>query len=229
LIHLNWISRLLLGIAFPVPCAICSHSTPDPLCEACFKSLRHRNRCILCLKPLGVSGCKTCSKRLGIDGFKALSSYDELGKWILFTKMEEFPPTLFPWWEFLPGEFTSAKYDLIFIPSSKGDHWMENGLPDELRNSLLSALDRNPSKLSQKLLNRKERKENGVNLFIPRDDFEKGSKKALLIDDVMSTGTSMRTCVSLLRSLGYQQIYGFILAFQNLRDRSTGYNANSNM
>ena len=106
---------------------------------------------------------------------------------------------------------------------------MESGLPDELGNSLLSALDRNPSKLSQKLLNRKERKENGVNLFIPRDDFEKGSKKALLVDDVMSTGTSMRTCVSLLRSLGYQQIYGFILAFQNLRERSTGNNANNYM
>lgn len=122
------------------------------------------------------------------------------------------------WWNFLPQEFRSSELGIVFVPSSRNKHWMEQGLPEALYSRTLPALERNPGKLSQKLLNLKEREKNGVNLFRIRDDCGKKFSRILLVDDVLSTGTSIRTCVKLLRSLGYEKIFCFTIAFQG-RDK----------
>jgi len=214
---LNKILQFFLELAFPVPCVLCKAPQAAPLCLPCSDALKRDRRCKLCFRPLTSHGCISCSSSFGLDGLKILGLYEEWGEWIRDRKYHPGKSPSIPWWEFLPTEFFNPDTGLVLIPSSRGVHWMENGLPKGLEERSLPALERNPLKLSQKLLNRKERERNGVNLFRIRDDFERRFERVLLVDDVLSTGTSMKTCVTLLRTLGYNQVFGFVLAFQTLK------------
>ena len=151
-----------------------------------------------------------------MDGFKTLGLYEDWTRYILEGKNRNLP--VLTWWNFLPYDFHSSDLGIVFVPSSRDKNWLEQGLPPELNLRTLPALERNPQKLSQKILNRKEREKNGVNLFRIRDDCGKKFSSILLVDDVLSTGTSVRTCVKLLRSMGYEKIFGFVIAYQ-ARDR----------
>ena len=65
------------------------------------------------------------------------------------------------------------------------------------------------AKKAQKTLTRIERLKNAE--FVIRKDLDLSGKTAVLVDDVVTTGASMASAASLIRSLGCKKIYGACL------------------
>lgn len=65
---------------------------------------------------------------------------------------------------------------------------------------------------SQKGLSRLERLQNIDQQFVPRDDLKIHYRKVLIVDDVVTTGSSIHALKQCLEQLGCQQVYSVCLA-----------------
>ena len=102
------------------------------------------------------------------------------------------------------------------VPSRDEQNWIQNILPDSIRNLIRgSNLIRAEDQIEQKYLNWEERHSRRYNLFEVRSNASIVSDSVLLVDDVMSTGTSLESCVSLLLRLGYRRVYIVVFAYQS--------------
>lgn len=74
-------------------------------------------------------------------------------------------------------------------------------------------LSRKKNTLSQVNLNKNERQENLKEAFI-LNNFEKleHNKKIILIDDVVTTGSTLTECAKILQSAGFNEIYALVIA-----------------
>jgi predicted amidophosphoribosyltransferase len=224
-------------LCFPFSCTICEGSATRPLCESCLKDLHSHPYCHRCADPLDLLGCFKCSKEFQCSGFKVLGTYPSLKTFILNGKSQPLLKNLdslstLPWNSLVPKTFLEEPTDILFIPPRRPRHWLLDHWQRYCRafNPVLNwnlsfspfAL-RNPSKMSQKFLKRDARIINSLNLFQKVDDFQRTSEQVLLVDDVLSTGASLKTCISILRKLGYKRLYVFILAFQGHGTRRNSY------
>lgn len=67
----------------------------------------------------------------------------------------------------------------------------------------------------QSLLKREDRLSNLERAFVVNDDIFKDNiskKKILLIDDVLTTGTTINTCAKILKDNGFEFVYAFVIA-----------------
>lgn len=105
--------------------------------------------------------------------------------------------------------------EIQLVPSRTANPWFERLIP---KNSKLvrgdNAIERNSNSFPQKFLDREERLMQASHLFTAKKNFCRSADRVLLIDDVMSTGTSLISCVSLLLGLGYKEVYVLVLAYQ---------------
>ena len=190
-----------------------------------------------CGGALRSHSCIRCSQDLGCSAFFAPFFYSELKSFLGVRKTTPLQiGGLGPALELdvlLPEP--RYAYDVFLVPSTSGEHWMEKGCSlgarrlgdydgSVMERGVSSPLSRNPLKLSQKLLNKTERGLNCVNLFRIGDDPRRKSENALLIDDVISTGGSIRACAGLLKRLGYNQVSVFCLTYRTkLKEVDHGY------
>ena len=65
---------------------------------------------------------------------------------------------------------------------------------------------------SQKGLSRLERLQDIEQQFVPRDDLKSRYRKVLIVDDVVTTGSSIHALKQCLEQLGCQQVYSVCLA-----------------
>lgn len=79
---------------------------------------------------------------------------------------------------------------------------------------VVSALS-NKSRLEQKNLNKKERKENASKSFYLKKGFESKHNKYFLVDDIMTSGSSMRACARLLYGIGAEAVIPVTFAKDN--------------
>jgi ComF family protein len=239
LIHLFF---LIKGFFFPESCALCGKNLIDIceirycLCQEChslieeqFTAFQEGKKCNLCSKTL-ISENETClSCRNGSQ-----RSYDRL--WTLFPYIGKFR-TLLTAYKFekklaLAGFFAEKVIELIqgttemkeicLVPVPPRPGKIKNTGWDQVdylvrRISKLSkgnifaykCLKRQKSKI-QKQLNRKERLENMKGRI-----FLKGTvpAEAIVIDDVITTGSTMEVCSSVLKDAGTQKVYGLCLFY----------------
>ena len=66
---------------------------------------------------------------------------------------------------------------------------------------------------SQTNLNKEERVENVKDIFIYNKKIEKREiKKVILIDDVWTSGATMKECCKILKENGVKEVWGFTIA-----------------
>lgn len=64
----------------------------------------------------------------------------------------------------------------------------------------------------QSKLHKKERIKNREHAFILAHKMEKIPETVILLDDVISTGSTANACAKILKSVGVKYVYGFFLA-----------------
>ncbi|MDR2597739.1 MAG: ComF family protein [Treponema sp.] len=230
------------GFFFPESCALCGKNLINVseicycLCQEClslieeqFNASQEEKKCNLCNKTL-ISEIETCL--LCRNG--TLYSYDRL--WTLFPYTGKFR-TLLTAYKFgkklaLANYFTEKVINLIqetaelkevcLIPVPPRPGKIKNTGWDQVdylvrRISKLSkgsirvyrCLERRKSKI-QKQLNRKDRLENMKGRIFLNDIVP---LTAIVIDDVITTGSTIEVCSSVLKDAGAQKVYGLCLFY----------------
>lgn len=75
---------------------------------------------------------------------------------------------------------------------------------------ILNALRRIKNTRTQTKLDHKKRKENVLNAFVVKEEVK--DKNVLLIDDVMTTGATIKECARVLKEAGAQNVYSLVAA-----------------
>jgi ComF family protein len=220
------------GFLFPSFCALCGAGLDGAkeikygLCAQCHSALSppQGNKCVLCGKPLisEIDLCLPCRNAAG-------RSYDRL--WVLYPYTGKYRELLgeYKFRKNLPiAEFFAEKIldvlddpalnDAVLVPvPPRPGKIKETGWDQvdylvkklEKHKPVCRCLKRSRSKV-QKQLGRSERLENlkgriGICGNAP--------KIALIIDDVMTTGSTMEVCASVLRENGADKVYGICLFY----------------
>ena len=217
----------VLDWMYPQECVICGKEEVF-LCDKCRQSLRlGEQRCAECGKESEAGWThKKCKKRWGLDGLSVIWDYeDEKVKKIIREIKFEFNRELLR--ELVKGcEFEiGGKWDyLVPIPLFwQRENWRGFNQAEILAEEVGEKLDleikkvlRRVKKTEQqaKIKNKKERLKNVRGVFEVREekkDVLKG-KKILLIDDVFTSGSTMREVTRVLKKAGIKSVWGVCLA-----------------
>jgi len=225
------------GFLFPAVCTLCENSLITSseikygLCLKCCEALlpEEKNRCNLCGKPL-VSEKEICIPcRNGQN-----HSYDRL--WVIFPYTGKYR-TLLKQYKFSKNlslaDFFAEKIleiiyenpvlkDAVIIPVPPRPGKIKNSGWDQVEYllkrlkkiskpciSVFRCLKRKKSKI-QKRLDRTERLKNLKGRIFMQGN---APKIALIIDDVITTGSTMEVCASVLKENGAQEVYGLCLFY----------------
>ena len=177
--------------------------------------------CIKCKRPIE-GFCTKCVTEMGAAGIRFLAPYSILKPWIyghkidFSCKSELIEPRLLESFFGSLEKKIQSPFTVELVPSRDEQNWIQNILPDSIRNLIRgSNLIRAEDQIEQKYLNWEERHSRRYNLFEVRSNASILSDSVMLVDDVMSTGTSLESCVSLLLRLGYRRVYIVVFAYQS--------------
>ena len=218
------------GLLFVRKCVLCGKALPDAeedavFCENCFREYQKLcgDVCPRCEQPENACRCVP-GKLRGKVGFSIhLFAYrDAVSRTIVYSlKLKNLPHLQ----RFLSGEL-SARINEV----TKGDlsDFTVTFAPRKPRSVRIYGFDQAKmlAKLSaerlhlpfaemyrhvrfsklQKRLNVKEREINAGKSYFLRDDFVRSTDKLLIFDDVMTTGSTFSTLISLAKTAGFREI-----------------------
>ncbi len=217
--------------SWPTHCAICNSWGPDVLCETCIATFAQpRPRCKHCALPLtfGQRVCETClTQPPALDACVASVSYD----WPWPKVMVDFKFSAQPAWaqslallmRHTPGaELLLESSDAVLPIPVSAQRLAERGFNQSalLARHLAGAACRTDWLLrpqhaqAQSHLTRAQRLHNLDQAFSLTPDARKQipGGRMLLIDDVMTTGTTLRQAAQLLRQAGAQSVHALVFA-----------------
>jgi len=200
------ILEFLVDLVFPRRCVVCGKWEVD-LCKDCFVNLQRR---------MGI-----LKKRRGFDGFICLYDYRdgnvmEVIKSIKFGFNRRLIRIMLSDVERLP-----PKIDLIIpVPLFKYRfNWRGFNQAEEMAKVLDEEFELLVGKVLKRVKNtpqqarikdKRERLRNLKNAFEVMKDIK--DKNVLLVDDVYTSGATMKECVKVLQKAGVNKIYGLVLA-----------------
>lgn len=223
----NTMLDCLVGTVAPHPCSSCG-ATGAILCESCKYNIMCEgwSACALCEKPCGKRGlCAQCYKKSPFEQFWVVGRrHDDLGKLIdeykFGSKREAVKPLVCLLDEVLP--VLDNDVFVVGVPThSHGvrvrgfDHigLIVRNLADSRGLDLSAPLERS-LRAELHLLGLEDRLRLKDSLFVLSG--AKVPKRVLLVDDVVTTGTTMLAAAGLLKAAGAEQIYGAAIARQTL-------------
>ena len=224
----------LFDILFPKFCLNCSH-IGSYICHRCFKKLRviEKPTCLYCHKQsyLGLTHPK-CLKKLSIDGILSIYHYDNFLKKII--KNIKYRLATVVWDEFcksIPESDISRlfAYKKIFkeaviqvVPLSQSKYKLRGFnqamMIAEYFNKILNFpiinnLERSREALAQAQIKSKlSRFKNVKNVFSIRKQSRIKNKNIILIDDVVTTGATLKEVCKILKKSGAGKVYALTLA-----------------
>lgn len=207
----------ILDFVFPKRCVGCSKYETF-LCEECKpKMMRVKQICPMCCgESIGGLTHKQCKRKLGMEGLKAVCAYRnpvvravvdgikygfnrDLVKIILsdyeygFQKVDMIVPVPLHWYRENWRGFNQAEEIAMMIGK------VEKAL-----------VRRRKTEQQARIKNKELRVKNIEGAFQVVGDVR--DKRILLVDDVFTSGASMRECARVLKKAGAREVWGFVLA-----------------
>jgi ComF family protein len=230
--------KFILDIIFPKECLGCG-SEGYLLCAKCFSSIEYYKQkyCLKCGKETaeGIL-CKNCSNLSDLKNIIVIGDYNnklwgDLIKCLKYNFVKEaahYPAEIMSSYIEKESSFDSElkkillseKTLLTAVPlHKKRKKWRGFNQSEEIAKilshkygiPLSCGLEKTKNKKPQTKLSGKQRKENLKNCFIWKGEYLSGYN-IILIDDVVTTGTTMFECASVLKSAGAKNIFGLAVA-----------------
>lgn len=230
-LYLKKIKKVFVESIFPSFCLGCQ-SQGEWFCSDCVKKStfqRATNYCMLCLRYVGVEGrlCRSHARDIGLTGLvSALNYSEESTKNLIYSLKYEsvfgaIPEVTEKSFNLLNIFFNKNHFDAIIpIPLSfwrlkeRGYNQSEL-IARSLAKKLGLKIDLNLIKIketkSQANLPRIERNINLLNAFSYKGILR---GKILLVDDVITTGSTMKIAASVIRRAGASEVWGLALAHE---------------
>jgi competence protein ComFC len=227
---LSSIGKFFLDLLFPIECLGCGREGAW-LCQNCFERIPLNNFeiCPSCQKFSNNGQTHlTCQRGCPLDGLLSASSYDYplMKKLITNLKYHSLTDLARPLAKLMAerlrfyGFFIEENWLLVPIPLHRR-RYLERGfnqaellcqvLQELTGLSWLPALKRKFLTPPQAELNREDRLINLKNIFTCESRFIK-NKKIILVDDVFTTGATLREGARVLKLNGAQEVWGLVLA-----------------
>ena len=223
---IQFIDRLLIELLSP-QCLVCSKFCDRNLCEECARFEKFKGRCLICGKETGaVSGnCGICrSSEFSLSGIQSVFYFSPVGQsilhrikfgkepiWLkLFDSVLLLDPHLLipgdPWVVAVPMHWTRRiqrgfnQSELLAqrLAKNQGLRFGKNTLKKKRRT-------KPQSRLSHAL-----RRSNLRNTFKAKFPSEIPDT-VILVDDVMTTGSTLKACAKALRKAGVREVWGWTL------------------
>jgi competence protein ComFC len=224
----------LIDVLFPKFCLGCS-CIGSYICNRCFKKLRVINKptCLYCHRQsyLGLTHPK-CSKKLSIDGTLSIYHYDNFLKKIIKNIKYRLATVIWDeFWKSIPesdvNRLFSYKniFDIAFIqpvPLSQSKYrlrgfnqsiMMAKYFKKILNLPIINILERSHEALAQaQIKSKKLRLKNVKNVFLVKKQTDIKNKTIVLIDDVITTGSTIKEACRILKIAGANKVYALTLA-----------------
>lgn len=222
--------NLILDAVFPKQC-LCGR-WGEILCPGCYKSIpiNKTQLCPYCRK-ISENGkvCTNCRAKSNLTGVMIFGDHEGVLKDTIWQYKYNFIRDLkYPLANLLSekfGDFIKKKQFLItFVPVSQNRlHWRGFNQSELLAKELAGNLDLNYTDLLAKKgrikpqvgLMRKERIKNLSGKIVLKSGFsveELKNKRALIVDDVYTTGTTLEECAKVLRQNRAREVWGVVLS-----------------
>lgn len=224
----------LIDLLFPKFCLGCGY-VGVYLCSSCFKKLEliMKDTCIYCKSdsPYGLTH-PSCTKTLNIDGFLCIYHYNPILKKIV--KNVKYRLATEVWKDFYKIIFPESMSKLSFYKKLSPDFVIQ---PIPLSNKKLNERGFNQAILIAKFFNqflgfkivdylrrikdtypqaqltsKLERFKNIQNIFTLRPGVNVNNKKIILIDDVVTSGSTVKEAAKVLKKGGVNKTYVLALA-----------------
>ena len=188
-----------------------------PKCRLEYEKLKRRP-CRACGKPQSACGCMPDKLKHEIAGAVHLFAYDDpFSKTVIFTlKRRDFKPLQVFLGEELASLFGDiAEYEITFAPrkpKSVREYGFDQAealarvISDEKNVPLADIFTHARRSELQKNLNAEARAENAEKSYALQRSFTREREKLIIVDDVMTTGSTMAKLVSLAKEAGYKEI-----------------------
>ncbi len=220
---LNILLRSFRDLVFPPLCLHCSgiiEHESSYLCSECMEKLQlidPTERCPLCFSSDYLSGTRHCSicKPSDLYLHHIASAFDYVGpaaSIIRKLKYSNQPYLAKGAGAFLVAQFVQLEWpipDFIVPVPISTTHWLERGYNQSqllaesfsllLDRPLLNVLSRKSGDFSQAGMNRQQRNALVTSSFYLKKELTFYDKTILLIDDVMTTGSTLQRCAEILR------------------------------
>jgi len=230
------VKDFLLDLIFPKECLSCKQSGTY-LCQSCFKKIEFniKKYCPLCKKDLeNINICKNCQEKTYLDNIWVSANYNnqilqDLIHCYKYQFIEELSSILSGIMIkyildnniFINENITQENTIIIDIPLHK-KRYLKRGfnqsdlLARDISNHFsidkFNLLKRKKNTVSQINLKRSERQENIKDAFVINSNNISSNKKIIIIDDVITTGSTLNECAKVLAGQGFAEIYGLVIA-----------------
>lgn len=232
---LKTVKIFILDLIFPGECLGCGREG-SYLCGDCLEKidLNHSDNCALCHKPSsGGKICAQCQPETKLKAIWVAADYNQkvlqdLIHNLKYNYLEAIGADLSRLLvKYLKVKNILEQYQirsdnavLIPVPLHKKRFLNRGFNQSDLLAAKLSAdlgigkvnfLTRIKNTQTQINLNRSQRQQNIKDAFSLKGDFNP-NKKAILIDDVVTTGSTLKECAKVLADSGFTEIYGLVIA-----------------
>ena len=230
------IKDFFIDLVFPKQCLDCGREG-SYLCEDCKKKIELNPKfyCVICKTPTHWSTiCQSCQNGFNLKAVWVAADYNnkvlqELIHCLKYKYLEEIADDLSDLVRqyiienkiFVNFNLNNDNAIIVPVPLHKKRYLKRGFNQSELLAKNISdyfgigkrnLLVRKINTASQINLKRAERQNNVKNAFVAIEPVDLSNKKVILIDDVVTTGSTLNECALALKDVGFEQIYGLVIA-----------------
>lgn len=229
------IAQSFLHLIYPPLCLHCSQTLPNgdhPLCQSCLSLMEMidpTERCPLCFSAdfqIERRICPECFRQIQfLDGIGAVFDYvGPAATLIKKMKYGDMPYLKTGLGAYLAAQFFRMEWPMpdIIVPVPMAfTHLLERGynqstllaegISSLIDRPMLEVLKRKSGDYSQAGLSRKQRMDLNGETILCKKGFDLQDKIVLLIDDVMTTGSTLRRCAEVLQNEMPKNTYALVL------------------